>query len=140
MENHVTPVNRSESIGELLRGILADLSTLLREEMALARLEISQQLAQAKTAGISFGLAGAAILMGLMLLLVALALGAADLFEWPAWGGFLAVAVVMLVVGGIAFLAGRSQMSKFQAVPPHTMSTIKENAEWISKKLSSEQR
>lgn len=140
MENHVTPLTQPESIGDLLRGILGDLRTLLKEEMALARLEISQQLAHAKTAGISFAIAGVTLLMGLALLLVALSLGVADRLGWPAWSGFLIVGVLLCAGGAAAAIAGRNQLSQVQAVPEHTMSSIKENAEWISKRLSSEQR
>ena len=42
-----------ESIGTLLRGILADMQTLIREEIALARVEIREQAGRARTAALS---------------------------------------------------------------------------------------
>jgi hypothetical protein len=137
MEPHVV---NGESIGGLVRGILGDLRTLLREEMALARLEIKEQATQARTAAVSLGVAAVALLMGGAFMLVAVALAIADVFDWPLWTGFLIVAVVMSIVGAAAYSAGRKKLSTVHAVPEKTMSTIKENAEWISKRLSSAQR
>src|SRR5258707_8011995 len=81
-----------ESIGGLIRGILNDLRTLIREEIALARVELREQAGRAKAAALSFGIAAAALLFGGIFLLVAVALGIAYLIGWPAWTGFLLVA------------------------------------------------
>ena len=129
-----------ESIGGLVRGILGDLRTLFREEVELARLEIADQATRAKTAAVSLGIAAVALLFGLGLLLVGIATGLADVFEWPQWAGFLVVAAVVGVIGIAAFLTGRKQLRTVHAVPEKTMSSIKENAAWISKRLSSAQR
>jgi hypothetical protein len=137
MEPHVV---HAESIGDLIRGILGDLRALLKEEMALARLEIGQQVARVRTAGISFGMAAVALLLGGAFLLVAAALGIADYLGWPIWSGFMVVALVMMVLGAFAGLIGRKQLSQVHAVPENTMSSLKENAAWISKRLSSAQR
>ena len=50
-----------ESIGGLLRGILMDIRTLIREEVTLARLEIREQAGRARAAAISFGIAAVAL-------------------------------------------------------------------------------
>src|SRR6185369_2923363 len=78
-----------DSVGSLIRGILNDLRTLIREEIALARVEIREQAGRAKAAALSFGIAAAALAFGGIFLLVALALGLAYLIGWPAWTGFL---------------------------------------------------
>jgi Putative Actinobacterial Holin-X, holin superfamily III len=76
-----------ESIGSLIRGILTDVQTLIREEIALARVEIREQAGRARAAALSFGIAAAALAFGAIFLLVAIALGIASLLGWPAWTG-----------------------------------------------------
>ena len=137
MEPHVT---QTESLGGLIRGILMDLRTLIREELALARVEINQQATRARAAAMSFGIAAGALLLGGIFLLIALAIGIADVFHWPIWSGFLAVAALLAIVGYVTLSSGRRQLRTVHAVPEETMTTLKENSEWIAKRLSSERR
>src|SRR5262245_28568992 len=92
MDPHVVT---NESIGGLIRGILTDLRTLIREEIALARVEIREQAGRARAAAMSFGIAAAALAFGGTFLLIALAIGVADLLQWPVWAGFLVVALLL---------------------------------------------
>ena len=126
-----------DSIGSLVRGILNDLRTLIREEIALARVELREQAGRARAAALSFGIAAAALAFGGIFLLVASALGIAALLGWPAWSGFLVVAIVLCIGGYITLASGRKQMAGVRAVPEETMTTLKENSEWIAKRLSS---
>lgn len=130
-------LGRTESIGSLVRGILMDLRTLVREEIALARVEIREQAGRARAAAVSFGIAAAALVFGGAFLLVALATAIADLLEWPVWAGFLVVAALLSLIGFITLASGRKQLQNVHAVPPETVSTLKENSEWIAKRLSS---
>ena len=129
-----------ESLGALLRGIMLDLRTLVREEIALARVEIREQVGHARAAAIGFGLAVGALSMGGLFLLIALALALAELLNWPTWVGFLIVAVLLSLVGVIAFAIGRQQVKKVRGLPEETVTSIKENSEWIAKRLSSVRR
>jgi hypothetical protein len=130
-------VVQNDSIGSLVRGILMDLRTLIREEISLARVEIREQAGRARAAALSFGVAAAALLFGGVFLLIALATGIAELFGWPVWSGFLIVAVLLSLIGIVMLSAGRRTLQTVHAVPQHTVSTLKENSEWIAKRLSS---
>lgn len=133
-------VVRHETIGGLIRGILTDLKTLVQEEIALARVEIRDQTVRARAAAMSFGVAATALLFGVAFLLIAAAMGIADLSGWPLWAGFLIVAVLLSVVGFVALSSGRRKLRAFSAVPEQTVTTLKENSEWIAKRLSSAPR
>jgi uncharacterized membrane protein YqjE len=133
-------VAQHETFGGLLRGILTDLKTLMREEIALARVELREQAGKARAAAMSFGMAVAALAFGAAFLLIALAMGIAELAGWPLWAGFLVVAALLSVVGFIALSSGRRKLRAFQAVPEQTVMTLKENSEWIAKRLSSAQK
>ena len=130
-------VVHTDSIGGLLRGILMDLRTLIREEIALARVEIREQAGRARAAAMSFGIAAAALLFGGTFLLIAVATAIADLLDWPVWSGFLIVALLLTIVGFVTLSSGRKTMRTVHAVPEETVSTLKENSEWIAKRLSS---
>lgn len=129
-----------ESIGTLIRGILNDVRTLIREEIALARVEMREQAGRAKAAAMSFGIAAAALAFGGVFLLVAIALGIATLLGWPAWTGFLIVALLLCIGGYVTLSAGRKQLAGVHGMPEETVTTLKENSEWIAKRLSSVRR
>jgi uncharacterized membrane protein YqjE len=126
-----------ESIGGLLRGVLMDLRTLIREEIALARVEIREQAWRARAAAISFGIAAASLLLGGIFLLISIATAVADMLDWPVWAGFLVVAALLGLAGLVTLSSGRRQLQNVHAVPQETVSTLKENSEWIAKRLSS---
>jgi len=129
-----------ESIRGLIRGILMDLRTLIREEIALARVEIREQAGRARAAAVSFGIAAAAMTFGGIFLLIAMATGIADLLNWPNWAGFFVVALLLAVGGFVMLASGRRHLQNFHAVPTETQSTLKENSEWIAKRLSSDRK
>jgi hypothetical protein len=133
-------LSHTDSIGSLVRGVLMDIRDLMREELALARVEIREQAGRAKLAAASLGAAAVALAFGGTFLLVAIAVGLADLLNWPVWTGFLIVALV-LSVGGFAMLsAGRKKLRSVQPVPEETVRTLKENSEWLKRRLSSANR
>jgi hypothetical protein len=126
-----------ESIRGLMRGILSDLRTLIREELAMARVEMRENAGRARSAAFAFGIAAAALACGGIFILVAAAAAVADLLEWPLWAGFLVVAVALGIVGLATLVSGRQRLRELHAVPRETISTLKENSEWIAKRLSS---
>jgi len=126
-----------ESTGSLIRGILNDLRTLIREEIALARAEMREQAGRARSAALSFGIAAAALAFGAIFLLIAVALGIANLLGWPAWTGFLIMALLLCIGGYFTLSSGRKQLASVHAMPEETVTTLKENSEWIAKRLSS---
>lgn len=114
------------SIGGLVRGALDDVRELFREEVALARAEMRHELNKASAAGVGFGIGAVALVFAVGCLVVALALGVATLFEWPAWSGFAIVGVLMAVVGAVGYSAGRHAASNVRPLP-RTVHTLKEN-------------
>jgi uncharacterized membrane protein YqjE len=107
---------RSEepSTGELVKQMSEQVSTLVRDELALARIELVEK---GKRAGIGVGLFGGAGMFawyGVGVLIATLILALA--LVWPAWLAALVVAVVLLAVAGVLALVGKKEIS--QATPP----------------------
>ncbi len=110
------------SLGDLLGEVTRDLSTLIRQEVELAKAELKQSASRAgKGAGL-WGGAGYAALMAVFFLSVALwwALGLLVGLGWSA----VIVAVIWGVIALILFLTGRTQMKKIQGAP-QTVDTVK---------------
>ncbi len=104
------------TLGQLVADATHDLSSIMRSEIALAKAEIG---ADAKRVGAGAGMfAGAGVLafLALILLLIAAAYGlvAAGLAPWLS---FLIVASVLLVIGAILALVGKSTFSKIKGKP-----------------------
>jgi Putative Actinobacterial Holin-X, holin superfamily III len=131
---------QNESFADLVRDILSDMRQLLREEIALARVEIREQASRAKAAGAALGVGVGALAIGAVFLLIAIAVAIADFLAWPVWTGFLIVALLLGVGGFAALASGRRQLQQVRAVPKETVSTLKENSTWIAKHLSSERK
>jgi hypothetical protein len=133
-------VGYQESIGDLVKGILQDVRQLIRDEIALARVELREQATRAKLAVSALGAAAVALALGAVFLFVAIAAGIADLFDWPIWAGFLAVALLLSIAGFVMLSMGRKRLRSVHPVPEQTVETLKENSEWIAKRLSSAKR
>ena len=134
MESRAT---HQETTGTILHNVLSDVRTLIRDEIAIARVELSARATRLKGAAISFAIAAVALAFGATFLLIALATGIADVLDWPLWAGFAIVAMLLSLVGGVTLASGRQQLERVRAVPHETVSTLKENSEWIAKRLSS---
>ena len=109
------------SIGELLADVTSDLSTLLRQELALAKAEARQSFVRAGTgAGL---LVGAVVAAQLFLVFLSVSawwgLGKYVGNDWSA----LIVAVVWAVVAGVLALVGKKKLQQIRGLE-HTTETL----------------
>ncbi|HZT75308.1 MAG TPA: phage holin family protein [Vicinamibacterales bacterium] len=128
-----------ESTTSLLGRVIDDARELFREEVALARAEIREEASAWLSAG--GAIAGGAVVLGVgvCFLLVFVALGAAALFHWPNWAGFLLVGGILAIAGGIALMAGRLRAHRILTLPKTTES-VKETSTWMKDRLTSNTR
>jgi hypothetical protein len=130
---------RERSIGELFGKLSDETSTLIRQEMALARAELTEKGKEAgKGAGL-FGGAGAVGLIGAgaitagIILLLDLAIA--------AWLAALIVGLIYVAVAAFLGLKGRDRIqAATPPVPEQTVDTVKEDVEWAKTRAQSAQR
>jgi uncharacterized membrane protein YqjE len=119
---------REQPIGELLKQLSQETSTLVKQELALARAELEQQ---GKRAGLGAGMLGGAGVAGLLTLgsltAVVIALLATAMDTWLA---ALIVTVVWAAVAGVLALQGRSKIQQATPPAPQTVDTVKEDVQW----------
>ncbi|MEJ6490324.1 phage holin family protein [Leucobacter sp. USCH14] len=113
----------NESLGDLLSEVTGDLSTLMRQELALAKAELRES---AKNTGRGAGMLGGAAYAGSMVVLfLSIALWAAlATLVGGGWSGLI-VAVIWAVIAAVLFVIGKAQLKKVKGAP-QTMETLQE--------------
>ena len=122
----MTIKDTSRPIVSLMTHVASDLAYLVQTEFRLARAELSEKLSAASNAGVYLALGAAFALSGLIVLLLDIArwLAVAGLaYEW----GLLIVAVVALLVGGLAAMAGVQRLKSSNFVPDRTLEQVRED-------------
>lgn len=133
-EERVAPLAGDRSLGELFGQFSADLSTLFRKEIELAKVEVRDELATGRRAGLSIGIAAGAGAMALLLVSFAAAWGLAAVM--PTGLAFLIVGVVYAVVALVLFQRAREALKEFRPVPEQTVETLKEDLQWAKQQMS----
>jgi uncharacterized membrane protein len=136
-----TTENRSRltelSLSSLVGGIINDVQVLMKQETALARKEIAEELQKAKQAAISLGVGIGIVSIGGLLLMLMLVF----LLNWavptiPLWASF-GIIGGLLVLAGVALLAlAKKEAESIHVVPERTAETMKENLQWIKNPTS----
>jgi uncharacterized membrane protein YqjE len=130
---------RDRPVSELLKELSAQTSTLVRQELELAKAEMAEK---GKRAGFGAGMFGAAGLLGLFALaalttcvIAALATG------MEVWLAALIVAAVYAGIAGVLALIGRQKTR--EAVPPapeQAIESTKEDVQWAKSRMRSARR
>jgi uncharacterized membrane protein YqjE len=121
------PGNGGKSAGQLMKEITADLSTLFRKEIDLAKQELGGQVKEKATGAAIIAIAGVFGLLALMFVLLAVRDGF-DTFLWT-WVADLLTAAVLLIVGAVAALVARKKLAT-PISADLTKQTVKEDIEW----------
>jgi putative superfamily III holin-X len=111
------------SVGELLGNVTRDLSTLMRQELALAQAELKAEVNKTGKAAGALGAAGFAGYMTVLFLSICLwwALGHLIGNGWSA----LVVAVLWGIVGAVLYSSGRKKLREVNPTPERTVDTLK---------------
>jgi hypothetical protein len=127
---------RERPIGELLKQLSEETTTLVKQELDLAKAEVAQKGQQA---GKGLGMFGGAGLMGLG------AFGALTAFfillldgAVPNWAAALIVAAVYGVIAAVLALQGRNKVKEATPpVPEQTVESVKEDVQWAKTRTQS---
>jgi MFS family permease len=137
--SHETSGQNELSIGELVKQLSEQTSTLVRKELELARAEMTRK---GKVAGLGAGMFGAAGLFGL------LALGALTAFfvlalaeAVDAWLAALIVTAVYAVIAGVLALTGKSKVQKVTPpVPEQARESVRRDFAWTKQRAKAARR
>jgi len=125
------------SLSSLVGGIINDFQLLMKQEVALARRELADELRKAKQALISLGIGIGVLAIGGLLFVLMLV----HLLSWavPAiqlWGSYAIIGGILIAAGAALLLRAKSKAEDIHVVPERTAETMKENIKWIQNPTS----
>ena len=133
--NAEAPDARERPLGELVKDLAGQTSTLVRQEIQLAQAELTTK---GKSAGRGVGmLVGAAIAGLLALISLTWGLIAALDTGLPLWLAALIVMLLWGVVGAVLAARGRKELQQATPPVPQTVETVKEDIQWAKTQTGS---
>ncbi len=116
------------SLGELFAELTRETTTLVRQEVQLAKTEMSQKATEAgKDIGF-LGAGGALAYAGLLAIIAGVILALGEFI--PLWASALLVGLVVAVIGYFLVRRGLNALKQVKPVPEQTIQTLKEDKEW----------
>ena len=122
------------SLGQLLTELTGDMSTLARQELELAKAETMQKVSRATRSVIMMVAGGLLAYAGLIALVIAAAIALGSLM--PYWLSSLIVGLVVVAIGAVLIISGRSRLTNISLVPQNTVETLKQDARWAKEQIS----
>ncbi len=116
------------SLGELFAELSQESSLLVRQEIELAKTEISQKATAASRDIARIALGGAIAYVGVIVLAFAVVFLLAEFLS--AWLAALIVGIVVAAVGYFLAQSGLSKLKRTSLTPERTIETLKEDKEW----------
>lgn len=121
-----------QSLTSLVRGIVNDAQELFRQQIALFKAEVREDMRKTREAALSLVIGVGVTFFGLLLLLFCLV----QLLSWasglPLWAGFAIVGGLVLAVGLGLMYAGKKRFESFNPLPDQSAQALKENVQWIT--------
>lgn len=122
------------SLGELFGDLARETSTLVRQEVQLAKTEMTQK-ATAVGKDIGFLAVGGLIAYAGLLALIATVIIILGMAGLPWWLAALIVTVIVLAIGGILVQRGLNALKHQSMAPEQTIQTLKEDRQWAKEQM-----
>ena len=118
------------SLGELFSELTRETTTLVRQEVELAKTEMSHKAARVGK-DVGFLVAGGAVAYaGLLTLIAFVVLWLGTVIAM--WLSALIVAAVVLLIGGVLVMSGITNLKKEEIAPRQTIETLQEDKQWAT--------
>ncbi len=122
------------SLGELFSELTRETSVLFRDEVQLAKAEVTQKVSTISKNAVWLAVGGALAYAG-VLALVAAAIAGIVAAGLPVWASALIVGLVLAAIGGGLFMKGFGGVKNANPMPQQTIQTIKEDGEWAKQQI-----
>jgi uncharacterized membrane protein YqjE len=143
-EIHVTPADNGEttqnpppqrsaaepSLGKLFKELAQESSTLIQQEMALAKAEMRENFKHLAKDAVLLAIGGGLLMVGLLVLTAFLVALLGDILGDEYWLGALIVGAVFALIGGIVLAKGKSNLQHDELKPDQTIQTLKDDKRW----------
>ncbi|MEW6117103.1 MAG: phage holin family protein [Nitrospirota bacterium] len=126
-------VKEEYSLGELLSELSQEVQRLLRQEMELAKIEMSLKTSQLMKDIAFLAIGGAVAYAGFLALVSAVILGLGTGMAW--WLAALIFGIAVAGAGYFLIKRGMNDLKQRDFIPRQTVSTLKEDTQWAKEKM-----
>jgi hypothetical protein len=133
---HTPQDNRS--LGTLISELAQDTTTLVQQEVALAKAEMSEKASQVGRGISTLAIGGVILLAGLLALIDFAIYGLAELLppDLSPWLGALIVGVILSVIGYVMLQSGRKEVRTTTLTPERTATSLQRDKEMVKEHVS----
>lgn len=118
------------SLGELFSHLSSNFTLLVRQEVALAKTEMTEKVSRAAKDVASLAVGGLLAFVGLLALVAALILVLTQVVGIVAWLSALIVGVLIAGTGGFMLTRGLSELRQLDLAPRRTAATLRHDVQW----------
>jgi fatty acid desaturase len=122
------------SLGELFADLARESSTLLRQEVQLAKTELSQKASALGRDVASIAVGGLVAYAGLLAIIAAVIIGLAAA-GLPWWAAALLVGVIVVGIGYVLIQRGLTALKREDLAPRRTIESLQEDAQWAKEQV-----
>jgi hypothetical protein len=132
------PALRTEdrSIGELFGQLTQDMTLLFRQELQLARTEMSDKVSHVTSNLVSVLAGGFVAYIGGLALVAALILGLHELANISPWVSALIVGALFAIAGYVMLNRGLKELKRVDLAPRRTVESLKDDVQWAKEQRS----
>jgi Putative Actinobacterial Holin-X, holin superfamily III len=123
----------NKPLGDLFSDLASEMSNLVKQEVTLARVEMTQK---AKRVGKNVGylVVGGAVGYAALLAVIAAVIMLLDRFM-PAWGASLLVGIIIAGISWLLIGKALNALQETEITPRETVETLKEDAAWMKQQI-----
>jgi hypothetical protein len=126
-------MKQDRPLGDLLSELANETNTLVKQQVALAKAELSQKVNQVGRNLGFLAVGGAVAYAAFLALMAAVIIGLAQVI--PFWGAALIVGIVVAAVAGLLINKALTALKSADPVPNQTVETLKEDAQWVKEQM-----
>lgn len=131
----MTPTQESRSVGELVRDLANDVSSLVRQEITLAKTEAQDKVHQTVLAVVAMVAGGLMAFAALIILLDALVFGLVEA-GLQRWLAALIVGGVVALIGFFLVRKGQNDLSASRLAPDRTVANVQKDLNLVKEQVS----
>ncbi len=133
------PAGAEPSLGELFRQLTQDSATLIRQEVALAKAELSETASRVARSAAMIAVGGALALVGLLVLTAFLVVLLGDLMD-NYWLSALIVGLLFAIIGAVLASTYLKRLRETNLRPDQTIQTLQEDKRWLQSEVQEVKR
>jgi hypothetical protein len=129
-------LREDRSIGELFGQLTQDMTLLFRQEVQLARAEMSEKVSQVTGNLVSVLAGGFVAYVGALALVAALILGLHEVADISPWVSALIVGALFAIAGYVMLNRGLKELKRVDLAPRRTVESLKDDVQWAKEQRS----